>query len=96
MSFRQKGTTGWLRLRENIDETQFNWDTSQLPDGTYELRLVATDSADNPVMPLRDSKEGVEFQVDNTPPQVSIQSPAAGALIYAGTGEKAVLCSWIW
>ena len=48
-----------------------NFDTSQLPDGLYELRLVVTDAADNPDAPLSDAKEGVEFQVDNTPPQIA-------------------------
>ena len=71
LAFRQKGTDRWLRLRDNIEETQFNWDTSQLPDGAYELRLTATDAQDNPEMPLTDSKEGIAFQVDNTPPVIT-------------------------
>ena len=69
--FRQKGSTRWLRLRENIEETSLNFDTSQIPDGTYELRVTVTDAVDNPEMPLNDAKEGVEFVVDNTSPQVS-------------------------
>ena len=72
LSFRRKGDERWLRLRENMDETQFNFDTSQLPDGRYELRLTVTDAADNPEMPLTDAKEGVEFQVDNKAPSISV------------------------
>jgi hypothetical protein len=72
LSFRRKGSEQWLRLRENIEETQMNFDTSQLPDGLYELRLVASDAADNPEMPLTDTREGIEFQVDNTAPKVSV------------------------
>jgi len=71
LSFRRKGTEKWLRLRENVEETSMNFDTSQLPDGLYELRLVVTDAVDNPDAPLSDAKEGVEFQVDNTPPQIA-------------------------
>ena len=71
LSFRQKGSEAWLRLRENIEETQINFDTSQLPDGRYELRLTATDASDNPDAPLTDAKEGVEFQVDNRPPTIA-------------------------
>jgi hypothetical protein len=70
LSFRRKGSERWLRLRENVEETSMNFDTSQLPDGTYELRLVATDATDNPDAPQSDAKEGVEFQIDNTPPAV--------------------------
>ena len=72
LSFRRKGSDKWLRLRDNIEETQLNFDTSQLPDGEYQLRLVATDALDNPDAPLSDAKEGVEFQVDNTPPSIAV------------------------
>jgi len=69
--FRRKGTDKWLRLRENIDETSINFDTSQLPDGTYELRLVASDIVDNPDNAMTAAREGVVFQVDNTPPSIT-------------------------
>jgi outer membrane protein assembly factor BamB len=72
LSFRQKGTDKWLRLRDNVEETQINFDTSQLPDGRYELRLVASDASDNPERPLTDAKEGVEFQVDNGAPKIAV------------------------
>lgn len=71
LSFRRKGSEKWLRLRDNVEETSMNFDTSQLPDGTYELRLSVTDAIDNPDAPLSDSKEGVEFKVDNTPPSIT-------------------------
>lgn len=74
LSFRQKGGSSWLRLRENMDEDQMNFDTSQLPDGLYELRLVASDGTTNPDRPLTDTKEGVEFTIDNTPPAISVSS----------------------
>jgi len=69
--FRRKGTDKWLRFRENIDETSINFDTSQVPDGTYELRIVASDLVDNPDNPLTASREGIEVQVDNTPPAIA-------------------------
>ena len=74
IAFRKKGSDRWLRLRENIDESQVNFDTSQLPDGLYELKLGATDAQDNPEQPLTDTKEGIEFQVDNTPPAVAFSN----------------------
>ncbi|HET7436758.1 MAG TPA: WD40 repeat domain-containing protein [Thermoanaerobaculia bacterium] len=72
--FRRKGADTWLRLRENLDETQMNFDTSQLPDGRYELRLIASDIPDNAEGALTDMKEGVEFQVDNTAPSISVSN----------------------
>jgi hypothetical protein len=77
LSFRQKGSAPWLRLRGNMEETQLNFDTSQLPDGLYELRLEASDALDNPESPLRDAKEGVEFQVDNSAPKIVV-APGGG------------------
>lgn len=72
--FRAKGTERWLRLRENIEETQVNFDTSQLPDGRYELRLVASDADENPELPLTDTREGMEFVVDNTAPRIAVSN----------------------
>jgi len=81
LSFRRKGSDKWLRLRENVEESSMNFDTSQLPDGTYELRLVASDAVDNPDAPLTDAKEGVEFQVDNTPPQITFTTNGDEVLV---------------
>ena len=81
ISFRARGTDKWLRLRDNVDETQLNFDTSQLPDGVYELRVTASDALDNPDLPLTDVKEGIEFQVDNTPPSVAVRSEGSDVLI---------------
>jgi len=72
LSFRVKGNGKWLRLRENVDETSMNFDTSQLPDGKYELRLSVSDSQDNPDTPLSDEKEGIDFVIDNTPPTIAV------------------------
>jgi len=81
LSFRRKGAGKWLRLRDNMDETALNFDTSQLPDGTYELRLVATDAQDNPETPLSDEKEGVEFRIDNTPPSIAFSNDGEDVVI---------------
>lgn len=81
LAFRAKGSNNWLRLRENIDETQLNFDTSQLPDGRYELRLTATDIADNPDAPLTDVKDGVELQVDNSAPKIAVSSEGNAVVV---------------
>jgi hypothetical protein len=71
LSFRRVGSQKWLRLRENFDESSLNFDTSQLPDGNYELRLSVTDAQDNPDNPYTDVKEGIQLVVDNTPPSIT-------------------------
>jgi hypothetical protein len=71
LSFRKVGSDQWLRLRENFDESSMNFDTSQLPDGNYEVRLSVTDAQDNPDNALSDVKDGIQLRVDNTPPAIA-------------------------
>lgn len=82
VAFRAKGSNNWLRLRENIEETQINFDTSQLPDGRYELRVTATDASDNPEAPLTDMKDGVEFQVDNSAPKIAVTKEDGAVIVH--------------
>jgi hypothetical protein len=81
VAFRRRGSGKWLRLRDNLEDTQINFDTSQFPDGVYELRLTATDALDNPDMPLTNVKNGVEFQVDNAPPAIAVRTEGDDVLI---------------
>lgn len=78
VAFRRTGSERWLRLRDNMEEMQLNFDTSQLPDGPYELQLSVTDALDNPDAPLSDVKQGIEFVVDNTPPLIAVSTAAGG------------------
>lgn len=78
VTFRRAGSSQWLRLRENIEETQLNFDTSQLPDGRYEVRLVVSDVRGNPESPLTDTREGVEMLVDNTAPVIATERSGEG------------------
>lgn len=74
VEFRPAGSGEWLPMRERIEETQVNFDSSQLPDGPYEIRVTATDERDNPENPLTDSRIGGEFSVDNTAPSIEVRS----------------------
>jgi hypothetical protein len=82
LSFRKVGSQKWLRLRENFDESSLNFDTSQLPDGNYELRLSVTDAQDNPDNPYTDVKEGIQLVVDNTPPSITASNEGDDVVIH--------------
>ena len=90
VSFRRSGTERWLRLRENMDENQINFDTSQLPDGIYQVRLTATDAPDNPDAPLTDTREGIEFNVDNSLPSITSTVDGDTVVIKVTDGASAV------
>lgn len=79
LSFRKRGSATWLPMRENLDESQFNFDTSRLPDGAYEVRVVASDEHDNPTGALSDAKSGIEFVVDNSVPRIAFDR--AGGIV---------------
>lgn len=81
LSFRRKGSDRWLRLRENIGETQLNFDTSQMPDGRYEVRIVASDAKDNPENPLSDTRDGIEFEIDNSNPVVAVAENGTSVVV---------------
>lgn len=90
ISFRKAGTDRWLRLRENMEETQINFDTSQLPDGRYQIRLEASDRVDNPEMPLSETKEGIEFDVDNTAPRITASVEGDSVVVNVADDGSAV------
>ena len=51
------------------------WDTTSVPDGTYYVKVTATDAPSNsPDTALVGEFESVSFDIDNTPPVVEVQS----------------------
>ena len=81
LQFRPRGSTSWLPLRERIEESQINFDSSQIPDGEYELKLITTDATDNPSEALTAESETVSFIVDNTPPVITVRGEGKGAVV---------------
>jgi outer membrane protein assembly factor BamB len=73
--YRQVGQTKWIRIAKELKETLHIWDTRTVPDGRYEVRVVADDRLDNPAgSELQDARVSDPFIVDNTPPEVTINS----------------------
>lgn len=72
LSYRVKGQDSWfdaLKPGTKLTKTEYDWETSALPEGTYELKLEASDELSNP--PDRVSRHTLSAPtvlVDNTPP----------------------------
>ncbi len=72
VSFRFDGHTAWRDLTKPDDvltRSELDWDTASLPEGTYRVRIEATDETSNP--PDRVTRHALEsgpVLVDNTPP----------------------------
>lgn len=78
---RRVGEESWTRLheRESWGRPDFTWLTESFPDGSYQVKVVASDSPDNP--PAADGGAGAleaeriagPFLVDNHPPTVELK-----------------------
>jgi hypothetical protein len=72
--YRREGETAWRPLKRGLWDPIFVWDTTSVPDGTYVVKIAATDAPSNsPGTALVGEKESVTFDVDNTPPRIETQ-----------------------
>ena len=70
--YRGEGERNWQFLRDHITERFYSFDSSQLPDGHYRVKVVASDArSHNPGEALTADRVSDEFVVDTTPPVVS-------------------------
>ena len=72
--YRREGETTWKLLKRGMWDPIFVWDTTSVPDGTYVLKVAASDAPSNsPGTALVGELESVSFDVDNTAPKVEVQ-----------------------
>jgi sugar lactone lactonase YvrE len=63
----------------HVSATSYKWDTKDVPDGTYQIKVVASDSPSNPTGSLTAESISQPFVVDNTPPTLVVD-PARTAI----------------
>jgi len=69
--FRGDGEQKWKPLKKDINESLYDWDTETVPDGEYQVKVVASDQPANPeTLALEDERMSDFFTIDNTSPQV--------------------------
>ena len=69
LEFRGEEETTWKPLAEQLDTTQFTFDTARLADGRYAVRVSASDRPSNPQLLAKSgSATSRAFTVDNTAP----------------------------
>jgi len=81
--YRGDGEARWLLLKDNITDRYYSFDAGLLPDGGYNIKVVASDSlSHSPGEALSAEKESGRFEVDTTPPAVQAlnASLAAGVI----------------
>jgi hypothetical protein len=78
--YRREGESGWKPLKRGLWDPILVWDTSSVPDGTYVIKVVASDAPSNsPGGALTGEMESVGFDIDNTAPRVELQTPVRTA-----------------
>ena len=76
VSVQHEGDGVWRELATALRETVFAWDTSRIPDGSYRIRVSATDGLSNsPDSALEGDRRSAIFKIDNTPPTITVSDP---------------------
>ncbi|MGC4089831.1 MAG: hypothetical protein QM756_18485 [Polyangiaceae bacterium] len=74
LKYRMVGSNTWYDLtkpNERLSKESYSWETSDLPEGRYRIKVVATDELSNPADRVTtDEMESGVVLVDNTPPTV--------------------------
>jgi hypothetical protein len=71
--YRREGDTTWKALRRAVVEPILVWDTTTMANGTYFIRIVASDAPSNPIgTALTGELDSSAFEIDNTPPSIEI------------------------
>ena len=69
---RGDGENDWRLLKDDLSEKAYSFDSALIPDGGYEVKVVASDApSHSPGEALTGSKQSERFEVDTTPPVVS-------------------------
>ncbi len=76
--YRGLGEANWRLLKDNLSERFFSFDASLLPDGRYEVRVIASDAPTHiDADTLTGQRSSAAFLIDTTPP---VPGPLAARL----------------
>ncbi len=99
LEYRRKGEGSWRPLPTSrpgvweTTETLSSWDTATVADGSYQLRLIASDGLDNPLaLAGRTERLLGPLLVDNTPPAVTdfaVKATANGFAVHCRVSDQA-------
>jgi hypothetical protein len=82
IEIRSAKESGWKKLKDDVRERQFTFDSTAFPDGEYLVRVTINDKLDNPpATALSATLTSEPFLIDNTPPAIESLAvlPRAGA-----------------
>jgi hypothetical protein len=81
LAYRREGDRTWTVVKGGLADDVFTWDTTTVPDGTYVVKVSASDATGNaPALALQGERESQSFEIDNTSPAVTVMG-ASGAVL---------------
>jgi hypothetical protein len=73
VDIRGEGESRWRLLKDDVRQSRYQPDPDTLPDGKYQVRVVASDAEANPPGSARTAEQlSAPFLIDNTPPVVRV------------------------
>ncbi len=85
VQYRREGDPVWKVLQAGVTDSILVWDTATMPNGTYFVKVVASDAPSNsPDTAMAGELDSVAFEVDNQPPTI-------GAVTARATGGRIVV-----
>jgi hypothetical protein len=82
---RKDGWNNWVELEDDLDKTDFEWDTTTTPSGIYRVKVIAGDRKDNP------ENEALTGERVSLPFVVCHEAPAVTVKTAGIDGERVVL-----
>ena len=80
LSFRKDGWKNWIQLAKKQTKREYSWTTESVPEGHYQLRVLASDRPDNPPeKTLTAGRNSELFVIDHAPPAVELNRSGSGA-----------------
>lgn len=91
IEIRPENSKSSFLLVENLKENFFTFDARTLPDGNYSLIITASDAIDNGEEDeMKDTFEIPLFEIDNTPPQITLEQSDNGVLRFSVVDNSSV------
>ncbi len=75
----------WVLLEENHDKNNYDWDTTGIPSGVYEIKIVASDRKDN------SAEDTLTAERISTPIPVTHLPPSVTAKVVGWDGGQAIV-----
>jgi hypothetical protein len=82
---RKEGWKNWVQLEENLERTDYEWDTTTTPSGAYQVKVAVSDSKDN------SAEDALTAERTSTSFLVAHESPTVAIKTAGMEGEQAIL-----